>query len=240
MELQRIIPLNEQIKKILLDRIQCGTYAAGMRFPSEAELCLEFGVSRATVRTVLAELSARGLLVRQAGVGTFLAGTRQLETGLEQLESVLSIARRHGLAPAVDGLEAVVLPAPPGLAERLDRPGGAPLTRITRAIRIADQPVSYHEDYVPTEILAPEQLEPFTGSVLDLLTDRLGLSVTSALTEITAVNASGPLCASLGVAAGCALILLKETLHDEAGAAIGFSDNYFVPDRFRLQFLRRK
>ena len=240
MEITRSIPLNEQVRKILLERIQRGDYSAGMRFPSESELCQEFGVSRATVRTVLADLTARGLLVRQAGVGTFLADSRQLETGLEQLESVLSVARRHGLAPKVIGLTTTVVPAEADLAERLSLPDGSPVICIARAIRIDGQSISYHEDYVPTEILSIDQLGPFNGSVLDLLTDHLRLTVTSALTEITAVNAAGELCNSLGVWPGCALILLKETLHDEFGAVIGFSDNYFVPDRFRLQFVRRK
>lgn len=240
MELARSIPLKEQVKKILLDRIQRGDYSAGMRFPSESELCQEFGVSRATIRTVLAELSARGLLVRQAGVGTFLADSRQLETGLELLESVMSIARRHGHSPKVVGLCTTVVTVGGELAERLSLPEGSPVIRIARAIRIDGQAISYHEDYVPTDILSIDQLKPFNGSVLDLLADHLQLNITSALTEITAVNATGELCNSLGVWPGCALIHLKETLHDESGTVIGFSDNYFVPDRFRLQFIRRK
>ena len=44
-----------QIRNILMRRLNDG-FAAGDRFPSEYQLCTEFGVSRETVRTGTADL----------------------------------------------------------------------------------------------------------------------------------------------------------------------------------------
>ena len=62
----------EQVNEILRQRIHDATYQPGARLPSESELAEEFGVSRATVRTVLAKLSVEGLILRRQGDGTYV------------------------------------------------------------------------------------------------------------------------------------------------------------------------
>ncbi len=240
MTIYRSLPLTNQLVNTLLERIQEGKYAAGARFPSESELCNEFGVSRATVRTALASLASQGMLVKQAGVGTFLAGQHRLESGLEQLESVLTVARRNGFDPQIAGLMMEVMPADETLAEILQLEPGSLITRVARAILVEGTPSSYHEDYLPERTIPAEELDGFSGSVLDMLVTRLNPPVVQARTEITAMNANLRLCAELGVDEGRALILLKETLYDETGKIVGYSENFFVPDRFRLDVMRKR
>jgi DNA-binding GntR family transcriptional regulator len=43
----------------------------------------------------------------------------------------------------------------------------------------------------------------------------------------------------LAVEPGQALLLLEETLFDEEGAPFEFSRNYFIPECFRFQVVRR-
>lgn len=66
------IPLYRQLDAILRDQIAGGQIQPGDRFPSEAELCLRYGVSRATVRQALEALENEGRLERTPGRGTFL------------------------------------------------------------------------------------------------------------------------------------------------------------------------
>jgi basic membrane protein A and related proteins len=65
-------PISVQLTDTLITRIRDDYYSVDEHFPSESELCKEFKVSRATVRTVLAALVAKGLLIKRAGVGSFL------------------------------------------------------------------------------------------------------------------------------------------------------------------------
>ena len=65
------IPLYRQMDAILRDQIAGGQLQPGSRWPTEAELCLQYGVSRATVRQALGALERDGLIERTAGRGTF-------------------------------------------------------------------------------------------------------------------------------------------------------------------------
>ena len=72
MNIIRSIPVADQVNEVLRGRMRDGTYKPGERLSSESELSKEFGVSRATVRTVLARLEAEGLILRKQGDGTYI------------------------------------------------------------------------------------------------------------------------------------------------------------------------
>src|SRR3981081_183365 len=65
-----------QVKQYILERISEGALGAGARVPSENELVRELDVARMTANRALRELAADGVLVRVAGVGTFVAEQR--------------------------------------------------------------------------------------------------------------------------------------------------------------------
>ena len=153
MEIRRYAPISTQIEKILFARIQDGTYTSNVVFPSEAELCKEFKVSRATVRTAISTLTAKGLLLRRPGKGTFLIDSLRLDSGLEQLESVLSIARRQGLSPEIKDLSVSVIDADGNIATRLSCEVGLPITLVKRTIFVEKKAYSFHQDYVPSQFL---------------------------------------------------------------------------------------
>ena len=72
---QSFVPLYQQIKDLLLDRIEQGDLAAGDVIPSEARLGAAFQVSRLTVRQALYELRVEGYVIREKGRGTFVGGS---------------------------------------------------------------------------------------------------------------------------------------------------------------------
>ena len=65
-----------QVKHHILRRVSEGALRVGERVPSENELVRELGVARMTANRALRELAADGILVRVAGVGTFVAEQR--------------------------------------------------------------------------------------------------------------------------------------------------------------------
>lgn len=69
-------PRHRQISRELLAEIAGGTYGPGQRLPSEAQLCLKFGVSRPTVARALRELQEQGLIDRRVGSGTYVRASR--------------------------------------------------------------------------------------------------------------------------------------------------------------------
>lgn len=67
------LPLYQQIHARMQQRILGGEWAFGSMLPSEHGLGAEYGISRGTVRQVLAELEKEGLIRRERGRGTFAA-----------------------------------------------------------------------------------------------------------------------------------------------------------------------
>jgi GntR family transcriptional regulator len=74
-------PLYYQIKSILKSRILSNEFKENQRFPSETKLCVQYNVSRSTVRQALSEMVREGLIYRDQGRGSFVTdgvGLRRL------------------------------------------------------------------------------------------------------------------------------------------------------------------
>ncbi len=66
------VPLYAQLKDLLSERIEDGSYGPGSQIPTELALCEELDLSRPTVRKAIAELVSEGLLIIRKGKGTFV------------------------------------------------------------------------------------------------------------------------------------------------------------------------
>ena len=86
-------PRARRVYAALLERVHSGALPPGARLPPHTELAQAFGVAPLTVRQVLAQLEAEGLLVRERGRGTFVRATSRPEV----LIAAGSPARRAAL-----------------------------------------------------------------------------------------------------------------------------------------------
>ena len=73
------VPLYVQLTEILQERIEQGRWTSGERFPSESELSVEFGVSRAVIRPALTILENNGQIERIKGKGTFVSAPKSVQ-----------------------------------------------------------------------------------------------------------------------------------------------------------------
>jgi GntR family transcriptional regulator, arabinose operon transcriptional repressor len=71
-------PKYKQIWQNLKSAIESGTYAPGVRLPSEFELVQTYGASRVTVSRALKELQIGGYIDRRAGSGTYVRASTRL------------------------------------------------------------------------------------------------------------------------------------------------------------------
>ena len=88
-------PLYLKVKRHILDNIGSGKWTASSRVPSENEIVKEFGVSRMTANRALKELSDEGVLVRIAGLGSFVA-ERQVRAHPLEIRSIADEIRERG------------------------------------------------------------------------------------------------------------------------------------------------
>jgi GntR family transcriptional regulator len=213
---------------------------AGERLPSEPLLARQLSVSRATLREAMRTFEGQGLLRRRQGIGTFVVGhTQVIDTGLEVLESIETLAQRIQLDVTMGDLAVTQLAAEETEACALDAAPGIPLVQVARAIRAENRPVAFLVDTLPGDVLTPEELESgFTGSVLDLLIKRGSPSLASSRTEIRAVAATPEIAKALEIQRGDVLLQFESCLFTLSGRVIDHSFSYFLPGYFHFHVVR--
>jgi GntR family transcriptional regulator len=213
---------------------------AGQRLPSEPDLAKQLGVSRATLREAMRSFETQGLIRRRQGSGTFVVGKVQaLESGLEVLESLDTIANRMGLEMSVSDLAVESIQADDEFAGALNLVKGAKLTRVRRVIRAESRPVAYLVDILPEEWFHSKDLPAdFHGSVLDHLIER-GDPLTTSRTEVSAIGATVEVAKPLEIQRGDVLLHFRARLFNAEGKPVDYSLSYFIPGYFNFHIVRR-
>jgi GntR family transcriptional regulator len=213
---------------------------AGQRLPSEPDLAKQLGVSRATLREAMRSFETQGLIRRRQGSGTFVVGKMQvLDSGLEVLESLETLAKRLGLEVSVSDLNIEPLVADEEHAKLLDVPVGEALTRVRRVIRTDNRPVAYLVDILPEAILRSNDLPAdFHGSVLDLLLGR-GDALASSRANVSAIGATAEVAKAIEIQRGDVLLHFNSQLFSAEGKIVDYSLSYFIPGYFHFHVVRR-
>lgn len=213
---------------------------AGQRLPSEPDLAKQLGVSRATLREAMRSFETQGLIRRRQGSGTFVVGKVQaLDSGLEVLESLETIAERMGLEVSISDLNVESIVADEELSALLGVPQDANLTRVRRVIRAESRPVAYLVDILPEEILHIKDLPAdFHGSVLDCLLER-GDLLTSSRANVSAIGASAEVAKPLEIQRGDVLLHFHAQLFNAENKIVDYSLSYFIPGYFHFHVVRR-
>lgn len=212
----------------------------GDRLLTEPLLARQLGVSRATLREAMRTYETQGLIRRRQGVGTFvLRPAHVLESGLEILESLETVAQRMGLH-AVPG-EIVINHRPAYQDESLvlGIAVAAQVVSVSRVILADDRPAAYLIDVLPSEFITLDELgDGFNGSVLDLLMRRGDPLLANSHCDIAAVAASPDVARALNIQRGDALLRFKSRLFTIDGRVIDYSLGYFLPGYFRFHVIR--
>lgn len=241
----KIVPEAEpqRLFQRLQNELSCliGRTPAGDRLPSEPELARQLGVSRATLREAMRSFEGQGLIRRRQGVGTFVVNqTHVIETGLEVLESIETLANRMNLRVSMGDLHIEHLQADEPRAAALNLPQGSPLVQVTRVINAENRPVAFLVDLLPEDYLPTADLQDgFTGSVLDQLLRRQNLQLVESKTDIRAVSASPEIARALQIQRSDVLLLFIAQLYAADGSIVDYSYSYFLPGYFRFHVVRR-
>jgi GntR family transcriptional regulator len=213
----------------------------GERLPSEPELARRLGVSRATLREAMRTFETQGRIRRRQGSGTYVVHPPNvIETGLEVLESIETMARRIGLEVSLGELRIQHRPANQEEIKALGLGPEQKITCLTRVILTGGAPAAYLVDILPEDLLSQEELDSgFTGSVLDLLLKRGELELVTSRCEINAVPATAEVARALGIQRGDVLLRFVAYLYSTTGQVVDFSFSYFLPGYFRFHVVRR-
>jgi GntR family transcriptional regulator len=239
---RKSIPLAQQAADEILSGIRSGKLANGDGLlPSEAELSQRYEVSRATIREALAKLEHAGVIIRRHGVGTFVAPAQPvIDTGLEELESLETLAERIGLETHMSKAAIEERAASATETDRLQLTPQDQVLAVDRVIMAGKRPVAYLIDIVPLQYLRRQDLAAnFNGSVLDLFLQRGQPALSHSRTDIIPIAADADLARQLKVKAGDTLLKLEAQLFSRDGKVVDYSLSYFVPGHFHFHVVRR-
>lgn len=225
----------EELRRRLLTDIGSGVLPPGAKLGSERELSEHYGVSRSTLRHVLAALQEAGLVRRVTGRagGTFISHAK-VERDLSGVIGLPAYLARQGYV-AGSRVLSTQMTAPDEISRRALRLQEGELVIDIRRIRLADgTPISLEHAQFPADRFAGLLECSLGGSLYELMETKFGLVPGEAEELIEVVNATDHEATVLSIEPDTALLSITRTTVDTDGLPFEFSRDLFRADRTRI------
>ena len=221
-----------QIRNLLIRRLGDG-FSPGDRFPTEHELCNEFGVSRETVREALSGLETQGFIERHRGKATTVVRLPD-RTRDERLTGLVEDLTELKLNTHADVVSAGIQKAPPRVASALNLKRDKELFRILRLRHVDGRPFACHETFLPINFgVEIARLDLSHTTLFRELGRTLGLKLTEIYQHIDAVAADIGMAKLLEIDVGAPLLVTRRTVgHEVSSTPTMFFETYFRADRY--------
>ena len=224
-------PQYRQIEQALRERIS--TLRPGERLPSDAELCVEFGVSRMTARNAMQRLAEDGLIAREPGRGSFVAEP-PAHRRANRLMTFTQEMLRAGRVPSSRMLTRVIRPSTTAEAASLGIPSRQPVVHLRRLRQADDEPIALEStvligacaDAVMTADLARGSLHETLG--------RAGIVLRRGTGTIAAAAATAEDARLLANRTGDPLLVERRVIVDGHGRRIEVTESRYPADRYAL------
>ena len=208
--------------------------------PSESELSDEFGVSRATVRTVLAKLAVNGLILRKQGDGTYVnIRVRELGAHLGNLWEFVRIIETNGYKPTIKSLAIEKKAATEKDATALAIEPGDELLSMTRLFYADEQPVILANNVLPISFLR-KPIDQIDGhlNIREILSQYCHQNIAFAITDICSVLVEDEVQNMLEKESGETVLSLQVAFYSKQNVPLALGLNYFDDDVLRLSLVQ--
>lgn len=227
------IPLYYQIKEDIRQQIEGGKLKPGEKLPTESWLIDYYGVSRVTVRNAIAELISAGCIENRRGKGNFICNPR-IVLPFGQLTSLHKVLTNAGIKSTSRILDTHREFANSKIAACMEVPEGEPVIVIHRIRMADDNPISEQLTYLCERFCKDLNVEALqTSSLYDLLETVHNVKISHSSQTIGAVSASKKEMANLSLPQSVALLAVHATVYNTDGEVIEYSENHYVPDRYK-------
>jgi len=221
--------LGNQVEDLLRGRIREGVYAPGKRMPSESELSEELGVSRATVRTVLAKLAVNGLILRKQGDGTYVnARVEKISAHLGNVWDFICLIESNGFSPSIQFISKEIRPATDKEAEMLSIESGERLLSLQRLFLADENPVILTNNIFPLSLLrVPSDDVDGNLHIRDILQIYFGQEIAFVITDIHATLAGEKVGVLLNASPDKAMLALDVSFYSKDSILLSLGTNHF-------------
>jgi GntR family transcriptional regulator len=229
-----------QVEEIIRGRIRDNTYVAGSRIPSESELSEEFGVSRATVRTVLAKLAVNGLILRKHGDGTYVnSRLRGASANFGSLWDFVTLIESNGCKPTIEVLSIELKTSSEQESTALAVEPQENLLSMTRLFFADAQPVILANNVIPASFLQVP-LEELNGHlpIRQILQRYCRKEIAFAITDIRSALTGNELKTAMGDTLGETILELQLAFYSKDNLPLALGVNYFNDAALRLSLIQ--
>ena len=227
------VPLYHQIQHLVRHRIHSGQYRPGTQIPSEHELSQELAVSRVTLREALRELVHERMLVKIQGKGTFVASNPPKRLAPVRYTGFLEDMQDRVRKLRVTDVEVAQVAATPELRQTLELDEAtSEVTMIRRVRHVDDEPFSFTQNFLPTEIgarIRPRDL--YSRPLLTILRE-LKIPITSARETIAAAPADPDTARRLGIPALYPVLHMTRVMYTTGNRPFEVVDIYYRADKY--------
>ena len=230
------IPLYKQLQLKLQDRILLGEMGPGVLLPTEQQLCIEYGVSRITVRNALAALERNGLIDRIQGRGSVV---RKRNVSMQQkVQGYTRSMLQKGMKPRSELIDKKLVIGNENLIELFQLPASEKHEFwVFRTLRyLNDLPAIIMTHYVRRELGDLMMAYDFeNASFFGMYESILKQSIQDIDGLITAVQASPENAKLLKIDVGLPLIWYRCVAYLAGKIPIEVSYSLFVADKFQFE-----
>lgn len=161
------------------------------RLPSERTLATQLNVSRATIRSVLADLAAEGRIIRRQGNGTFInLAAYKSKAALYPMEYYWNIIQSYGYTPRIQVIDLQLVDGYPNMRTALHVKEDK-LVLLRRVYLANDNPCIYCLDIFPYYLIEGRNFDSSRQcSIFQLLYEACGLTILWADVKIRAMDTS--------------------------------------------------
>ena len=203
-------PLYKQIKRLLLQDLDRGSWKPGELIPSELELAARFQVSQGTVRKAIDELAAENLLLRRQGKGTFVATHHEPRAQFR----FLRIMPDEGEPVAAQSrfLDCRRQRATADVARHLDLKAGDSVVFVRRVLSFKGEAIIVDDIWLPGGLfkgLTAERLAEYHGPLYGLFESEFGTRMIRAEERLRACRAEPEIAKLLQVPADAPILLVE-------------------------------
>jgi GntR family transcriptional regulator len=226
----------DQVEELLRERIRDATYSPGSRIPSESEFSEEFGVSRATVRTVLAKLAVNGLILRKQGDGTYVnARVGELSAHSGNLWDFVYLIESNGFTPTIKALSIKRRVATEKEAASLAIEPGGELVEMIRLFCADGKPVILANNVVPASFVR-EPVDDVDGHlpIREILRKYCREEIAFAITDIRSKIVGEEIRAILGDELDRTILELQLSFYSKDNLPLALGVNFFNDAILRL------
>lgn len=230
------VPYYHQLKELLREEIVSGRWPAGVKIPSEPELCRVLDVSRTVVRQALGDLGNEGLLRRRKGLGTFVAEPKIHGRLVQSLTGFHDDMLAQGRVPRTRVLDQRVVPAPKPVASELGIPEGTPVVMIERVRSVDGEPIVLVTTYLPhARVPGLETVDLTDRSLYQTLVSAYGLVIERGRRMLESIAATDASAVELGLEPGEPILFLRSVTFTADDQAIEYYEARHRGDRTVLE-----